>query len=56
MGTIERMARAICKAAGMHVSKVYCPMCEDGECTLWKQCRDEARAALKAYKESQGSK
>lgn len=50
-GKVERVARAICRAAGMTVLKTHCPMCEKNECIMWKEFREEARAAIKAMKE-----
>jgi len=47
-GKVERVARAICKAAGSSVHKVQCVMCDHGKCMLWTSFRDEARAAIKA--------
>jgi hypothetical protein len=42
---IERVAMAICKAAGASNTR-ECPMCSAGQCTMWPQFENEARAAL----------
>ncbi len=48
-GKVERVAKAICDAAGKSVSKMRCVICHGGECQMWKTFRDEARAAIRAY-------
>ena len=51
MGKVERVARAICEAAGRSISKAQCVMCENGECAMWKLFREEARTAVRAMKD-----
>lgn len=48
IGKVERVARAICGAAGKTMNKVHCVMCDGGNCTMWTTFREEARAAIKA--------
>lgn len=60
MGKVERVARAICEAAGSEVAG-GCTFCKgdcglfdvkcNGECEFWKSFRNEARAAIRAMKE-----
>lgn len=49
-GKIEVIAKAICDAAGRSVSKASCIFCVNGQCSMWKEFREEARAAAAAYK------
>ncbi len=56
MSKVERVARAICFEAGRYTNKTYCPICEEPglvrfsmpHCVLWKEFRNEARAAISA--------
>ena len=57
MSKVESVSREICLAAGKTINKRYCLICnsEDStKCELWKEFKEEARAAIKAierYKE-----
>lgn len=55
-GKVEFVARSICDAAGKTVNKMVCVMCENGECQMWKEFREEARAAIKAMEQYDKSK
>lgn len=52
MGLVETVARGICEAAGKSVNKVQCLMCENGQCTLWKEFKEEARVAIRLVKKN----
>lgn len=52
-GTVEAVARAICEAAGKSVNKVQCVICQDRPCEMWKEFREEARAAIRVIKNKQ---
>lgn len=54
MGLVEIVSRGICEAAGKSVNKVHCVLCDNGQCTLWKEFKDEARVAIRLVKEYKG--
>jgi hypothetical protein len=57
MSKVESVSREICLAAGKTINKRLCLICDSEDstkCELWKEFKDEARAAIRAierYKE-----
>lgn len=50
---VERVARAICRAAGAEIAVSYCSICQHPEFPspcMWESFMDEAIAAIKAMR------